>query len=88
MRWRIRLSDEAKRDLKKLDKPVREKINKFLGRLPLYPDPRSIAKPLKGNFSGRWRYRVGSYRIICRIFDDILTIEAMKIGHRSEVYDD
>ena len=88
MRWLIKLSDNAERDLKKLDKPVREKINKFLKRLPLYENPRSIGKSLKGNLLGRWRYRVGEYRIICLLHDDILTIEAIKIGHRSKVYDD
>lgn len=88
MHWRIKLSDEAEQDLKKLDKPVREKINNFLGRLPSYPNPRSIAKSLKGNLSGKYRYRVGDYRIVCRIYDEILTIEAIKIGHRSKIYDD
>ena len=88
MRWQIELSEQAQRDLKKLDKPIREKVSKFLDRLPLYDNPRAIGKPLKGNLTGRWRYRVGDYRIFCRIYDDILTIEAIKIGHRSKVYDD
>jgi len=88
LRWLIKLSYEAEQDLKKLDKPVREKINNFLDRLPLYPDPRKIAKSLKGDLSGKCRYRVGDYRVICRIYDEILTIEAIKIGHRSKIYDD
>ena len=88
MRWLIKLSDEAENDLKKLNKPIREKIENFLARLPSYPTPRSIGSSLKGNLSGKWRYRVGDYRIICRIYDDVLTIEAIKIGHRSKVYDD
>ena len=86
MHWQIKLSEQAKRDLKKLDKPIQEKIKNFFDRLPLYDNPRSIGKPLKGNLIGRWRYRVGDYRIICRIYDDILTIEAVKIGHRKEIY--
>lgn len=41
---------------------------------------------MKGsNFAGLYRYRVGDYRIICRIEDDTLTILALKIGHRREI---
>jgi mRNA interferase RelE/StbE len=33
-----------------------------------------------------YRIRVGAYRIIYSIEDDILTIEVIKIDHRSSVY--
>jgi mRNA interferase RelE/StbE len=33
-----------------------------------------------------WRYRVGNYRITADIQDSVITIEVIKIGHRSEVY--
>ncbi len=86
MAWSVELSREAQKDLSKFDKPVREKIIAFLDRIPLYPSPRSIGKALKGELSGRWRYSVGDYRIICRLHDDVLVVEAVKIGHRREVY--
>ena len=86
MAWTIKLSQEAQSELSKLDKPVREKIIAFLDRIPLYPSPRSIGKALKGQWSGRWRYSVGDYRIICRLHDDVLVVEAVKIGHRREIY--
>jgi mRNA interferase RelE/StbE len=41
---------------------------------------------MKGNFAGLCRYRVGDYRIICRIEDDILTVLVLKIGHRKNIY--
>ena len=86
MAWTIKLSKEAQNELVKLDKPVREKIIAFLDRIPLYPSPRSIGKALKGQWSGRWRYSVWDYRIICRLHDDVLVVEAVKIGHRREIY--
>jgi mRNA interferase RelE/StbE len=84
--WTVKLSKEAEKELSLFDKPVREKIVAFLERLLLYPSPRSIGKALKGEWSGRWRYSVGDYRIICRIHDEVLVVEAVKIGHRREVY--
>ncbi|MGI9500042.1 MAG: type II toxin-antitoxin system RelE family toxin, partial [Geminicoccaceae bacterium] len=42
--------------------------------------------PLFGNLAGKWRYRVGDYRIICEIEDEHLVVVIVKIGHRREVY--
>ncbi len=36
--------------------------------------------------TGYWRYRVGDYRIVCRIEDHRLVIVVIKLGHRREVY--
>ena len=84
--WQVEYSDSAKRQMRKLDKPVREAIERFVKRLPDYPTPRSVGKALKGQISGLWRYTVDDYRLICSIHDNVLVIEVIKIGHRREVY--
>ena len=86
--WRVEYSENAKRQLRKLDNSVRAIIERFVKRLPEYPSPRSIGKPLKGQFAGLWRYSVDDYRLICSIHDNVLIIEVVKIGHRREVYKD
>lgn len=35
---------------------------------------------------GFWRYRVGDYRILCRIHDEELEILVVEVGHRKEIY--
>ena len=35
---------------------------------------------------GLWRYRVGDYRILVEIKDEIVTVLLVGIGHRGEVY--
>ena len=72
--------------MRKLDKTVVSAIERFVKRLPDFPDPRSVGKPLKGQYAGLWRYVVDDYRLICSIHDDILVVEVLKIGHRSKVY--
>ena len=54
-------------------------------------DPRNLGKPLKG--TGRhpgadplWRYRLGDWRILVRIEDDVLRILVLRIAHRRKVY--
>ncbi|WP_020484508.1 type II toxin-antitoxin system RelE family toxin [Methylomonas sp. MK1] len=87
MAWTIELSDDAKRDLQKLDKPVQKRIVAFLqDRIKPADNPRTSGKALQGNLSGLWRYRVGDYRLLCRIEDDALVILVIEIGHRREVY--
>lgn len=38
------------------------------------------------NKSGLWRYRVGDYRIVADIEDDVLVILVVDVDHRSKVY--
>lgn len=48
---------------------------------------RSIGKILTGPKLGSyWRYRVGSYRIVCDIQDGQLCVWVIDIGDRKEVY--
>ena len=49
-------------------------------------DPRTAAEALAGNWIGYWRYRVGDYRLICRIEDERGTVFVIELGHRREVY--
>lgn len=44
------------------------------------------SKALIGNIKDFWHYRVGHYRIICRIEDEGLIIVAVNGGHRKDVY--
>lgn len=87
MAWTVKLSDHAKRDLQKLDKTIQKRIVSFLqDRIHVTDNPRASGKALQGNLSGLWRYRVGDYRLLCRIEDEELIILVIGIGHRKEVY--
>jgi mRNA interferase RelE/StbE len=86
--WRIEFDDSAIDDLAKLDKQVAKRITKFMReRVAALDDPRSIGEPLKGSQLGDfWKYRVGDYRIISDIQDEVLQVFVIKVGNRREVY--
>ena len=84
--WKIEYSAQAARQLQKLDNSVRGVVEKFIERLPNYPNPRDIGRALTGQYAGLWRYRVGDYRLVCSIHDEVLIVEVVNIGHRSKVY--
>ena len=89
MTWSIELHDDAERALQKLDEQIERRIYAFLFlRLAKLDNPRQIGEALKGPKLGElWKYRVGDYRLICRIEDQILRVLVVKIGHRREVYE-
>jgi len=85
--WRVEFLEGAAAALARLDKGTQARIFKFAReRLEGEEDPRRIGKPMKGSHSGRWRYRVGDYRLICHIEDGRSLVLVLTIGHRREVY--
>ncbi len=83
---KVILTETFKKQLKKLDAAIAKRVLDYLERVELLENPRSRGKALTSNLSGLWRYRVGDYRILCRIHDDKLIITVIEIGHRSTVY--
>ena len=69
-------------DLRKLDKTeVRKMLNKI--ERDLANDP-GKGEPLKGEFQGLYKYRIGDHRVIfAKTTDGILVL---RIGHRKDVY--
>jgi mRNA interferase RelE/StbE len=88
MAWRVELSTGADRELNKLDAQQARRILKFLHeRVAKLDDPRSIGQALRGSRLGEfWKYRVGDYRLICKIEDERLVVLVLHIGHRREIY--
>jgi mRNA interferase RelE/StbE len=87
MAWKIEFDPSARRELEKLDKPVSDRILKFLHeRVAALDDPRRIGERLQGTLRQFWKYRVGDYRLICSLKDDRLVAIVVRLGHRREIY--
>lgn len=55
-------------------------------RIATPDDPRRLGRPLTGPRTGLWRYRVGAYRLICRIEDARPVVLLVRVAHRGEAY--
>ena len=86
MVWTIEVSNTAVKQLKKLDRNIKIRIISFLKKIETTDNPRSQGKALKGKQGELWRYRMGDYRIICKIEDKKVSVLVLAIGHRKEVY--
>ena len=87
MNYHVVFSTQAKKALKKLDRHVSATITSWIRRnLEGCTNPRLHGKSLTANRNGQWRYRVGDYRLIADIQDDVVVILIMTVGHRRDVY--
>jgi mRNA interferase RelE/StbE len=88
MAWTVELDPSARKELDKLDPQQAKRILRFLfERISHLEDPRNIGEALKGTrFQSLWKYRLGDYRIITSLEDNVARILVVKIGNRREVY--
>ena len=83
-RYRIELTPAALRDLKGLSRTLCKRVDARI--LSLAADPRPPgAKKLSGSQS-LYRVRVGDYRIIYKIADEVLVVTVIRVRHRRDVY--
>ena len=87
--YKLEYSKEALKELKKLDNSVARVIYAWMKKnIDGCENPRIHGKGLSSNRSGQWRYRIGNYRVICKIEDNRVLVLVLTVGHRSRVYDE
>ena len=69
--------------IESLSEPHYSAIIKVLVSLEENPRPFGYKKLTNDD---KYRIRVGDYRILYKIFEDIVTVEIVKVSHRKEVY--
>lgn len=78
------LRPSAEKDFSRLDSEVQSRVVKKLEFFISSPNPIDFAETLTHRETGQYRFRVGNYRIIFDLEDDVLII--LTIRHRREVY--
>lgn len=87
MCYSVEFSTNANRFMKKLDNYTKAMIKNWINKnLEGCINPFQQGKPLVGDKSGLWRYRVGDYRLICEVQQDKVVILVVEIGHRRDIY--
>lgn len=86
MSYTVKFTKGAKRQLRKLPLDVQERIRAKINDLKIEPRPSGVKK-LKGE-ENSYRIRIGDYRVVYEIEDDILKVTVVRVKHRNEVYKD
>ena len=83
-KYTVTLTKKAQKQLDKLTHAIARPILETIGNLADNPRPHAYKK-----LTGRdgYRIRAGDYRIIYEIFDDVLLVDVINLGHRKDIYD-
>jgi mRNA interferase RelE/StbE len=82
--YRVVIDKRAKKEIDKIPLVYAKKI--AFAIYDLEDNPRPVGCKKLVGYDNTYRIRVGLYRIIYRIEDDILYVEVLKVGHRKAVY--
>lgn len=82
-KYKIEVKRSAEKELKKIPKKELIKIIDQIGSLANNPRPAGSKKLTNQE---KYRIRIGNYRVLYYIEDEILTIFIIKVGHRKEIY--
>lgn len=83
----IEYSRSAAKTLQKMEKPLRQRIHRAIIGLTKTP-PEGDIKPMQGYKDGRYRLRVGGYRVVYR-YDSrgtMIVLYIIDVGARGDVY--
>ncbi len=84
MAYTIEFRNRVLKALLKINEPHYSAIKKQIYDLADEPRPKGYRK-LKGRKG--YRIRVGDYRVIYEIIDEILLIDVIDLGHRKDIYE-
>jgi mRNA interferase RelE/StbE len=82
--YRVFLERAAEKDLARLSSEVHDRVISAIRGLASDPRPPGCRK-LSGGKSD-WRIRVGDYRVVYEIADEIRVVRVNRVRHRREVY--
>lgn len=82
--YRVELAPRASRDLKRLPAQVQVRLKGHIDGLAENPRPRGVLK-LRGD-PNAYRIRVGDYRVLYEVHDQVLVVIVLKVADRKEAY--
>lgn len=87
MAWTIEYTATARKQLRKLDRQIAKRIVDYLDRrVATAKSPQTHGKALTGPLGDLWRYRVGDYRIMVELRNEVFTVLVVRVGHRGDIY--
>jgi mRNA interferase RelE/StbE len=83
--WRVVVDDRARKDIRRIDPPTRERILRAIARLAQGAELTGDVKRLQD--SHEYRLRVGDWRVRFERDDQQLTITVVRVLPRGRAYD-
>lgn len=82
--YRVEITKSAAKAIQSLPPSARRRVTERLRDLAADPRPNGVRK-LQGRDG--YRVRVGDYRVIYTVQDDVVLVTVIRVGHRRDVYE-
>jgi len=83
--WKIEFTKAAAKQTQALDPQIQTRIRDAI-REKLLVNPDKYLIPLHGDLTSFYKFRIGTYRLLCQKNGITLIITVVRIGHRREIY--
>ncbi len=83
-RHEVRIAKRVAKSLASLERRAQQRVRAAIELLA--DDPRPPACVAMQGEDSVYRVRVGDYRIVYEVLDEVLLIQVVRVGHRREVY--
>ncbi len=84
MKYSIVFTKRATKDIDGLPKNIKPRVLKKIKQLEDNPTPPGCRKIV--GTENTWRVRIGDYRVIYNILDEVLVVEVIGVKHRKDAY--
>ena len=84
--YRFKFKSKASKEIDKLPSQIRQRILEKLKFYSLQENPLKFAEKLKDYRFGKYRFRIGNYRVLFDTENHKITI--LKVGNRRDIYQD
>ena len=87
-KYAIEIKNSAIKELEKLQEKDYDKVSQLIFSLADNPRPSGCKKLKEFRLGDRaaYRVRIGKFRVIYTIEDDVLEVYIVKVGHRKDIY--
>ena len=85
--YEVILTRKTQKFYQQANVPLAKKLNKCFENLTENPYRHPNIKSLTGRLKGRWRYRVGNFRVIYKIDESEKLVTILLIASRGNIYE-
>jgi mRNA-degrading endonuclease RelE of RelBE toxin-antitoxin system len=83
--YKVTVTGSAQRSLQRLPPKAYFAVAEFIAHV-LAENPYRVGKALADPLEGLFSARVQVYRVLYTVDDDTITVEVVRVGHRSDIY--
>ena len=84
--FKIQITKSCRKQIDRAPAKIQQAVETALGKITQDPCAGHGIKALTGEWSGYYRYRLGSYRMIYRVEHEIITVFIVLFGSRGDIY--